>query len=123
MAMSMILWGVDPTCLAGCAPKRKAIVIGEGMHRLKAFAAELEAKGIKTQTYGAPNMNRTTNPNPYGSAKSVDANRQWLKYWQKTKVLKYMILGNNPAGQHQAHTTRWKHATFFAGKKPVRLDL
>jgi hypothetical protein len=78
------------------AAKRPAIVVGEGMDRVSAYAAELRAQGINARTYRAPNMNRAVNPNAYGSPKSLDANRHWLDYWARGKGADVHSIGFQP---------------------------
>jgi hypothetical protein len=77
-------------------PKRPAIVVGEGMDRINAYAADLRAQGIDVRTYSAPNMNRTLNPNAYGTPKSLDANWHWLDYWARGKEVDVYNIGLQP---------------------------
>ena len=56
----------------------------------------MAAQGVKVRTYGAPNMNRAVNPNLYGSAKSLAANRQWIYYWARRRGAEVIDIGPQP---------------------------
>ena len=78
------------------AAERETIVVGEGMDRVQAFADEMAQQGIKVRTYSAQNMNRSINPNVYGSAKSLDANWHWADYWARGKGADVIDIGLQP---------------------------
>jgi len=76
--------------------KRELIVVGEGMDRVEEMARRLRVDGLNVRTYAAPNLNRSLNPNLYGSRRSLDANWHWIDYWARKKQVDVLDIGLQP---------------------------
>jgi RHS repeat-associated protein len=78
------------------AVNRGIVVVGENMKRVQEIARRLESPGVRVHIYRARNMTRASNPNSYGSAKSLDADWHWLDYWAREKQIDVIDIGLEP---------------------------
>lgn len=82
--------------LRHASARPETVVIGESMRRVRAYADELSAQGIKVRTYLAPNMTRSSKQNPYGSMESMDANWHWIDHWVRKRGAQVIDIGPQP---------------------------
>ncbi|MCU0975953.1 MAG: FG-GAP-like repeat-containing protein [Steroidobacteraceae bacterium] len=106
-AATGVLVGPDTSLIGGplvaagiqlrhASARPEAVVIGESMRRVRAYADELAARGIQARTYQAPNMTRSLNSNSYGSTESMDANWHWIDYWARRRGAQVIDIGPQP---------------------------